>query len=278
MGGYATILAEMRGSVLTLTMNRPTVRNAMSLEMVTELRDALARAEAGGKVRVIVLRGAGGTFCSGGDISDMAKARGQAVEGGPDPFVAVNRVFGEMCVAFASTGLAVITVVEGAAMGGGFGLVCVSDVTIAARDAKFGLPETSLGVVPAQIVPLLIERVGYSQTKRLAIVGGFVDADEALAIDLVHEIADDLDAAIEMQVARILRCAPGALAVTKTLIREARLAPLGAMVDRAAEIFATALRSPEGQEGTTAFLQKRRPAWAAETGAAETAKTGAPKA
>jgi isohexenylglutaconyl-CoA hydratase len=264
MGDYATILAAARDSVLTLTLNRPAVKNAMSTAMTRELRAALREAEAGGTVRVIVLRGAGGTFCSGGDIADMAKARGRPAIEGADPFAAVNREFGELCLAFATTGLAVVAAVEGVAFGGGFGLACVSDVTIAARGARFGMPETSLGVLPAQILAPLIERIGYGQTKRLAVVGGFIETDEALALGLVHEVTDDLDASVAACVRNILRCAPGALAATKALLAEARLAPTGGIIDRAAEESAVALRGAEAAEGTAAFLEKRKPSWAVQ--------------
>lgn len=258
---YTTILSEESGGVLALTLNRPQARNAMSLEMVAELSTALAEAERGGAVRVIVLRGAGGTFCSGGDISDMERA-GAAPAEGPDLVADVSRAFGEMCAAFSRTGIAVIAAVEGAALGGGFGLACVADVTIAAPDAKFGLPETSLGIVPAQIAPALVERLGYGQAKRLAVLGGFVDAQEALRIGLVHEIADDVDAALTRTVERILRCAPGAVAETKALLAAARFSDSGGMVERAALSFSAAIRGAEGMEGTRAFLDKRRPNWA----------------
>lgn len=261
MDGFATIIADERGGVLTLTLNRPAVRNAMSLEMVGELRAALSAAEAGGSVQVIVLRGAGGTFCAGGDISDMAKARGAKAQGGSDPIAEVSRAFGELCAAFARTGLAVVAVVEGAAMGGGFGLACVSDVTIAARDARFGLPETGLGLVPAQIMPFLLERLGVSQARRLAVIGGFVGAEEALAIGLAHEVADDVHAALEATLGRVLVCAPGALAATKALIREARMRPAEGLVGHAAEVFAAAVRGAEGVEGMAAFLEKSKAGW-----------------
>ena len=110
----------------------------------------------------------------------------------------------------------------------------------------------------------LIERIGYGQTKRLAVVGGFVEAEEALSLGLVHEVTDDIDAAVDACVGKILRCAPGALAATKALLAEARLAPTGAMIGRAAEVFSQALTSAEGAEGTAAFLEKRKPAWAAK--------------
>lgn len=258
---YATILAGQAGGVLTLTLNRPQAKNAMSLEMVAELSTALAEAERNGTVRAIVLRGAGGIFCAGGDVSDMARASA-APPDGPDLLVDVSRAFGKMCSAFSRTGIAVVAAVEGAALGGGFGLACVADVTIAAPDAKFGLPETSLGIVPAQIAPALVERLGYGQAKRLAVLGGFVGADEALRIGLVHEIADDIDAALARTVGRILRCAPGALAETKALLAAARFSDPGGMVERAALSFAAAVRGEEGTEGTKAFLEKRRPHWA----------------
>jgi isohexenylglutaconyl-CoA hydratase len=190
------ISATRKGGVLHLTLNRPEARNAMSLQMVAELRQVLLDAEAtAGKpdaVRVVVLRGAGGHFCAGADLKDMAGARMRAVQaagpGAPDPIAEVNAAFGELCVAYARTPLAVVAVLEGTVMGGGFGLACVADVAIASETANFRLPETSLGVVPAQIAPFLVERLGYSQAKRLAVTGGRLDAAAALRLGLVHAV------------------------------------------------------------------------------------------
>ena len=148
-----TLLVRHDGPVLHITLNRPERRNAMSLGMVLELREALSRAEADGVTRAVVLRGAGGHFCSGGDIADMAAAR-QRLADRPDALVEVNRAFGELCVAYATTGLAVVAVCEGTVMGGGFGLACVADVTLADDTVRFRLPETGLGLVPAQVAPL----------------------------------------------------------------------------------------------------------------------------
>jgi isohexenylglutaconyl-CoA hydratase len=232
----------------------------MSLAMVAELRQALAEAEACG-VRVIVLRGAGGHFCAGGDLRDMAKAR---AEGGDAPLAAVSAAFGELCCTFAATGLAVVAVLQGTVMGGGLGLACVADAVIADETANLRLPETSLGVIPAQIAPFLVERLGYSEAKRLAVTGGRLDAQEALALRLVHEVVSsaDLDAAVAAQVNAILRCAPSAIAQTKALLAQARFEPPASLVQHAAEVFSRAVQSEEGIEGTTAFLQKRQPAWA----------------
>ena len=275
-----TLKTELAGPVLHISLNRPEVRNAMSLRMVTELRAVLADAESGGAVRVVVLRGAGGHFCAGGDLKDMASARMRSAKrvepsadtagerGGdlvPDPVAQVSAQFGQLCVAFASTALAVVAVLEGTVMGGGFGLACVADVALASETAVFRLPETSLGVVPAQIAPFLVERLGYSQAKRLAVTGGHLRAHEALAIGLVHAVHDEaaMGSALAVVLGNILACAPGALAATKLLIGKARLTPAVELIHEAATVFSHAAQGPEGQEGIAAFLQKRKPKWAA---------------
>ncbi|MFT3822151.1 MAG: enoyl-CoA hydratase-related protein [Rubrivivax sp.] len=261
---FETLIARREGAVLHLTLNRPEVRNAMSLAMVLELRQALEQAQADGATRAVVLRGAGGHFCAGGDIRDMAAARSKLAEQ-PGALIEVNAAFGELCVAYAQSSLAVVAAVEGTVMGGGFGLACVADVALADRTAVFRLPETGLGLVPAQVAPFLVERLGYAEAKRLAVTGAAVDAAEALRLRLVHELHEDaaaLDAAVLRVLADILRCAPGALAATKALVAKARLHSAASLVHQAAEAFSQAALGPEGQEGTTAFLQKRKPAWA----------------
>jgi isohexenylglutaconyl-CoA hydratase len=287
-----TLLVDTTRGVRTLTLNRPAVRNAMSAQMVHELMAALAQAEAdaqaGGatgadhKVRALVLRGAGGHFCAGGDIGDMAQARLKlsqltpqaqppgSAEGNtgagvpPNPVVQLNAAFGRLCLAFARTPLPVVAVLEGTVMGGGFGLACVADVTLALGNVAFRLPETSLGVIPAQIAPFLVERLGYAEAKRLAVTGAQVGAAEALAIRLVHEVHADataLDAALQRTLSQILACGPQAIATTKNLLAHARFTPPENLIDDAAHLFARAVLSAEGQEGTSAFIQKRAPNW-----------------
>lgn len=257
----------------------------MSLQMVAELRQVLQAAEAtagqSDAVRVVVLRGAGGHFSAGADLKDMAGARMRVMqapvakeglsdgvnvkgEAAADPIAEVNAAFGELCVAYARTPLAVVAVLEGAVMGGGFGLACVADVAIATETVQFRLPETSLGVVPAQIAPFLVERLGYSQAKRLAVTGGRLDAEQALRLGLVHSVVDtaNLQTELDTVLADILACAPGALAATKALMAQARLREPQDLVQPAAAIFSRAARGPEGMEGISAFMQKRKPQWA----------------
>ena len=263
LAAFQTLALRRDGAVLHLTLNRPDVRNAMSQAMVRELRVVLAQAEMKCETRVIVLRGAGGHFCAGADLKDMASARA-ALEQDPSAIVKTNAAFGELCVAFAATGIAIVAVLEGTVMGGGLGLACVADVAIAGTSAVFRLPETSLGVVPAQIAPFLVERLGYAEAKRLAVTGGRLDADAALKLRLVHAVhaAGALDNALAAVLHDILQCAPGAVAATKALMAKARLQSPAPLVQQAAEAFSAAALGAEGLEGTTAFLQKRKPHWA----------------
>ncbi|HMM85949.1 MAG: enoyl-CoA hydratase/isomerase family protein [Gammaproteobacteria bacterium] len=270
---YESLALRRDGGVLHVTLNRPRSRNAMTMAMVRELRTVLADAKQAGDVRVLVLRGAGGHFCAGADLNDMAAARQRAMrpdddkrplEPAADPIAEISARFGELCVAWADTGLATVAVLEGTVMGGGFGLACVVDVAIASDTATFRLPETSLGVVPAQIAAFLVERLGYAEAKRLAVTGGTLDARQALALRLVHEVhaPDGVDAALHRVVGEILCCAPGAVSATKALLARARFTPPVELVREAAAVFSRSAGSAEGIEGTAAFIARRKPTWA----------------
>ncbi|MCZ8110138.1 MAG: enoyl-CoA hydratase/isomerase family protein [Betaproteobacteria bacterium] len=267
LGGFTTLALRRDptpgGGVLHVTLDRPAQRNAMSLAMVRELRAVLAQAEAGGDVRAIVLRGAGGHFCAGADVADLAAARARLAED-PRAIEETNAAFGELCGAYAATGIATVAVVEGACMGGGFGLACVADVTLAAPSAQFRLPETRLGLVPAQIAPFLVERLGVAEARRLAVTGATLDAAAAQALRLVHGVGD-VDALLAATLADIRACAPGAVAATKALMAKARLQSPASLVAEAAALFSRAALGPEGQEGTMAFLGKRKPSWAVDS-------------
>lgn len=254
------VLARRDGAVLHLTLNRPQVRNAMSPAMVAALRDAFAQARGAlGSVRAVVLRGAGGHFCAGADLKAMAGAPRDATA-----LAASNAAFGALCAEFAALPMATVAVVEGTVMGGGFGLACIADVALAGESAVFRLPETAVGVVPAQIAAYLVERLGYSEARRLAVSGGRLDAHAALAIRLVHAVHPDaeLDAALARTLHELLQCAPHAVAATKALIAKARFTAPAQLVDEAARVFAQAATGDEGIEGADAFVHKRKPRWA----------------
>ncbi|GLZ87739.1 isohexenylglutaconyl-CoA hydratase [Metapseudomonas resinovorans] len=256
-----TLLLEQAGGVLHITLNRPDSRNAMSLAMVEELRAVLAAVHGDANVRAVVLRGAGGHFCAGGDIKDMASARAT----GSDAYRSLNRAFGSLLEEAQAQPQALVVVLEGAVLGGGFGLACVSDIAIAHAGAQFGLPETSLGILPAQIAPFVVKRIGLTQARRLALTAARFDGSEALRLGLVH-FAEADTASVEQRLAESLeqvrRCAPGANARTKALLLATENEPLGALLDSAADQFAAAVTGAEGTEGTMAFVQKRKPIWA----------------
>ncbi|MCO7555249.1 isohexenylglutaconyl-CoA hydratase [Metapseudomonas otitidis] len=256
-----TLLLEPADGVLHITLNRPESRNAMSLAMVEELRAVLAAARQAPEVRALVLRGAGGHFCAGGDIKDMASARAT----GGEAYQRLNRAFGRLLEEAQAQPQVVIAVLEGAVLGGGFGLACVSDIALAAESAQFGLPETSLGILPAQIAPFVVKRIGLTQARRLALTAARFDGREALRLDLVHSAEADA-AALDQRLAdtldKVRRCAPGANARTKALLLATEERELGPLLDDAAAWFAEAVTGAEGTEGTLAFVQKRKPTWA----------------
>jgi isohexenylglutaconyl-CoA hydratase len=261
-----TLLVEKRGPTLHVTLNRPESRNAMSLEMVAELSALFSQIEQDTGIRAVVLRGTGGHFCAGGDIRDMAAARNQKVEDSEtDPFYRLNRAFGQMIQQVNQSSKVVIAITEGAVMGGGFGLVCVSDVAIAGPTAKFGMPETSLGVIPAQIAPFVVERIGLTQARRLALLGLRIDAQEACKLGIVHQAAasdEELNSMLDQALERVRQCAPRATAETKALLHRVGDEDMKNLLDSAAKKFAEAIRGDEGSEGTMAFMQKRPAVWA----------------
>lgn len=256
-----TLLLELHGGVLHVTLNRTDNRNAMSLQMVSELRGVFAAVRDERDVRALVLSGAGGHFCAGGDIKDMASARAQ----GGEAYRELNRAFGALLEEAQHAPQVLITVLQGAVLGGGFGLACVSDVAIADHQAQFGLPETSLGVIPAQIAPFVVQRIGLSETRRLALTAARFDGDQARHLGLVHFVERDAQALAERLdevLQQVLRCAPQANAVTKQLLLASAGQPSSELLDQAAQWFSEAVTGEEGIEGTLAFMQKRKPGWA----------------
>ncbi|EHL24522.1 enoyl-CoA hydratase/isomerase [Acidovorax sp. NO-1] len=256
-----------RGFVETWTLNDPVSRNALSVAMVDALLAACERAAADTNLRGVVLRGAGGHFCAGGSLGGFAKTIGQPLDAGEaDPLVPLNRRFGTLLQALCALPQWLIVVVEGAAMGGGFGLVCCADRVLAHTSAQFATPEVTLGIVPAQIAPFVVRHLGPAAARRCLLTGERWDAATAQRAGLVDEVVTgDMEAAVQAAIARHAATASQAVAATKRLLLAQAETPLPALLDDAAIAFAQALRGSEAPQGLAAFAARKPPPWSAKT-------------
>ncbi len=258
-----TLILNLDDGVLGVVLNRPQKRNAMNSAMVREITGLFEHIAPDRGIRAVVLRGAEGHFCAGGDISDMNAGGDEATAA--KATWEFNRNFGRMITKVNAAPQVVIALLEGAVLGGGFGLACVSDVAIADASAKLAMPETGLGIIPAQIAPFVVKRIGLTQARRLALLGERIDGVAAHRLGIVHYVVDGAEAMqtqLDEALKRVRRCAPGANALTKKLMLQVGALEHEALLDRAADYFCESMRGEEGQEGTRAFMEKRLPGWA----------------
>lgn len=257
------VLLTREGAVARLTLNRPQRRNAMNGAMGEGLDAAFAALEADREARVVVLSGAGGHFCAGLDLSEVGSETDEAKRRAAQQ--ERNRRVGERFRRLSALPQVVVAAVQGSAHAGGLGWVCAADIAIATADARFCAPEVLRGLVPAQILPWLVRRMGRSAATRMVLRADVVDAAEAGRLGLVHQVVADaaaLEEAVAAVAADIRKGAPAALAETKALI--AALGPLApeGYAEAGAEAFAKCAAGPEAEEGIAAFQQKRPPRWA----------------
>jgi methylglutaconyl-CoA hydratase len=241
---------ERDGEVLRVTLSRPERRNAFDAALIAELREAFSDFV---DARAVVLAGEGQSFCAGADVewqrSSIELSYGENVED--------YRRLHRMLQAIYRCPAPVVGRIQGYALGGGSGLVCCTDIAVAAPDAVFGFSEVRLGIIPAVISPMVLARIGPAAARRYILTGERIDAQTALRIGLVHDVADDLDTAVEGVVSDILAGGPVAVREAKRLVLEP--GDEEDLLARAAE----RRTSDEGQEGLRAFLEKRPPAWLA---------------
>ncbi len=256
---FETLVVKQDFPLLVVTLNRPHVANAMNLQMVNELTTVISEVE-DKAFRVLLIQGANGHFCAGGDIKDMQAAKGNKYE-----LKSLNLAFGVMLEKVNQLKAVVICKLQGAVLGGGFGLACVSDLAVSDDSARFALPETTLGILPAQIAPFVVQRIGLTQTRRLALFGISIKAPEALNLGIIHliESSELLEQCIVTYINKALNCAPQANALTKDLLHQVASQQIDEILDLAASNFADAV-SREGLEGAKAFMEKRKPQWASK--------------
>jgi len=257
---YKTLLVEERDHAVHVTLNRPDVHNAFNDELIEEAID-LFRGITKRNVRAVVLRGTGPNFCAGADLNWMARM----VSYTRDENILDASLLAKMFASMNECPLPVIGRIQGAAIGGGVGLVAVCDIAVASADARFGLSEVKLGIIPAVISPYVIAKIGATHSRALFLTGERFDAERALSIGLVHRVVenvDRLDHAIDDVVAQIRTSGPEAVRECKRLIEHVASHDVLDAVPYTIEAIATRRISKEGQDGMNAFLKKEKPPWA----------------
>jgi methylglutaconyl-CoA hydratase len=261
---YKTLLVDEADGVLTVTLNRAAVHNAFNDELIAEASDVFG-GMAGSAARVVVLCGSGPNFCAGADLNWMSRMTAYTREEN----VLDSSLLARMYALINECPIPVIGRIQGAAIGGGVGLVSVCDVAIATSGAKFGLSEVKLGILPAVISPYVVAKIGQSHARALFLTGQRFDAERALLIGLVHRVvADDaeLDAAIDEVVAQLRTSGPEAVRECKKLIAHVASHDLVDAIPYTIEAIAARRVSDEGQSGMNAFLKKEKAPWNREPG------------
>lgn len=264
------VLCSRLHDVLFVTINRPKARNALNADAVNAIAEVARGALHDEALRAVVLRGAGGFFCAGGDVSDF-RQRLDALSATQDPVASRNRTFGAFLETVSAIPVPIVALVEGGALGGGMGLACMSDIVLATRTARFALTETSLGVVPAQIMPFVVARIGSVRARRMGLTAERVEGELAERLGIVDALADDaqaLEALLAEWLSRIGQCAPGANRLMKAMALEAAQQPRGEFLDRASVGFSRCMQG-EGREGIAAFRARERAPWWVEFSVAE---------
>jgi len=257
---YETLELEVdvRG-VARLTLARPEAHNALNAQLIADLQHAVESIAARGDVRAVVLTGVGESFCAGGDLrwmqENMQKTRAERLS--------ESAGLASMLRAINELPMLVIGRVNGPAYGGGVGMISVCDVAIGVESAKFALTEVSLGLLPANIAPYVVARIGAANARRTMLTARRITALEAKPLGLLDEVVSEaeLDAAVERELVDLLRCAPGAVAATKKLIAFVDRHDLSTSMVYTADRLADAWDSAEGQEGVACFFEKRTPSW-----------------
>ena len=243
-----------------ITLNRPEIHNAFDDRLIAELTAALAALAHDDAVRVVVLTGSGKSFSAGADLNWMRRTStyGEAEN------LADARALAKLMATLNELPKPTIARVNGAALGGGTGLVACCDIVVASSHAMFGTTEVRLGLIPAVIGPYVVAAIGVRQARRLMLTGERIDAGEAARIGLVHEVvaADELDAAIATLMEHLLKGGPHALAAAKRLVHDLAGRPIDAeLIDYSTRRIAALRATPEAREGVAAFLDKRQASW-----------------
>jgi methylglutaconyl-CoA hydratase len=249
------VLIEKRTPQITIvTLNRPDRRNALSIELMTELVAAIEIASGDPKQRVVVLRGAGPAFCAGLDLTEVAqthKAHASA------------EMVAKTLITLSQTRVITIAAVHGAAIAGGAGIMSACDFVVAAEGTKIGYPEVKRGLVAGLVMTFLRRQVRERDVRELLLTSELIDAHRAREIGLVNRVVapEQVESEVQRIADAVLQGAPGAVALSKRLIDQLWPTSVQDDVQRALDHHMQARESPEAREGAAAFIEKRPPAW-----------------
>jgi methylglutaconyl-CoA hydratase len=256
---FQTILMALDNKIARIIFNRPDVHNAFNATMISEIADALDRIKSDRSVHVVVLTGKGKSFCAGADINWMREIIHYTYEQNLEESLQLAEVLHKLYTLPKPT----VAMVNGTAIGGGNGFLSACDIAIAAEEAKFGLSEVKIGLVPAAISPYVIRKIGESKAREYFLTGKRITAFMAQEIGLINEVVPggQLEEKVEELVGLLLTSGPEALANCKELIFRVPQMSLEEAKDFTARMIANLRISEEGQEGMTSFLEKRKPKW-----------------
>jgi methylglutaconyl-CoA hydratase len=255
-----TLIVSEEDSVLYVTLNRPEVHNAFNDELIAEAIEIFGGIEASTSLRAVVLRSGGANFCAGADLNWMSRMVSYTREEN----IRDSSLLAKMYALINECPVPVVGRIQGAAIGGGVGLVAACDIAIAMRASKFGLSEVKLGILPAVISPYVIGKIGASHARALFLTGERFDAERALRIGLVHRVVDDeaaLDAAVSDTLSQLATSGPEAVKACKKLIAYVSTNDLEENIPYTIEAIAERRVSEEGQGGMQAFLKKTKAPW-----------------
>ena len=250
------VLVERQSAHTTVvTLNRPERRNSLTIELMSELTDAVEAADRDTTQRILILRGAGKAFCTGLDLQEVSQHEKAHESAG---FVA------KMLLAISQTRLITIAAVHGAAVAGGAGIMSACDFVIAAERTKFGYPEARRGLIAAAVMTFLRRQLRERDVRELLLTGELIEAPRALQMGLINRVvaADELDNEVQKLCASIVQNAPGALTHAKRMLEQLWSTSVKEDIEMALGHHMQARESAEAKEGVTAFLEKRPPAWA----------------
>lgn len=256
---YETIIFSKDGKIARIFFNRPEIHNSFNSTMIKELDAAFEKIKADKSIRVVVLSGKGKSFCAGADINWLREIVNYSFEQNLEESLQLAEVLHKIYLLPKAT----VAMVNGAAIGGGNGFLSACDISIASEDAKFGLSEVKIGLVPAAISPYVVRRIGEGRAREYFLTGKRISAKRALEIGLISEVVphEELEKTVDEIASLLLSSGPEAIAACKELIRRVPEMSFDEVKEYTARMIANLRISEEGQEGMASFLEKRKPNW-----------------